>query len=99
MAMSHAPEKKSPVITIAAIVGLLLILLGVYIAGYLFLSESISTTLRVNGVVTFEGTVRSFPNGWLARAYTPAAIVEETITRTPVATGYQAGGMSVILNR
>jgi hypothetical protein len=87
--MRDLREKSSPSTAIAALFCLFLLLLGVYVTGYLRLSTSMQLTMRINGSVAFEGTVRCFDQPWLARMYIPAAAVEGIFARENVAAGYR----------
>jgi hypothetical protein len=97
--MKEAREKSNVSSMTAVLILLLLALAGGYSAGYFALSTSSRVLAKADGVVMFEGNVRYFRYAWLARIYSPAAIVESVLTAEPVTTGHNGGSIPVILNR
>jgi hypothetical protein len=101
MQAMEARDKSSGISPILILTLMLAVLAGIYTAGYFGLSNfgTFKTTMQ-GGVVTASGNLRTFRHQWLARGYMPAAMIETTITRENVVTGYSRPDGSIeILNR
>ena len=97
--MSETREKSGGINAIVILMAIVVVFIGFYVTGYFCLSDfgTFTTTVQ-GGAITAKGTLRTFPNRWLARAYQPAAAVETMIAREHATTGFsnQDGSIEIL---
>lgn len=77
-------ERKSPVLSILAVVVLLLLPLGAYVGGYFWLGEAATIPFTTASGGAQPGMERKYGRDWLRGCFEPAAWAEAKLGGYPV---------------